>query len=265
MSVLMQISDTHFGTEQPWVAEALVALAMQQRPDLLVLSGDITQRAHAAQFRAARAFTDRLGAPLLAVPGNHDIPLFNVWMRLRKPYAAHVAAFGADLEPIYESPDLMVVCVNTTRARRHKQGEVSGLQVDRVARLLAGAGAAQLRVVVVHQPVAVTRAEDAPNLLRGHAAALQRWAAAGADLVMGGHIHLPYVMALDGLARPMWAVQAGTAVSSRVRRGVPNSVNLLRWGADSSPGCCVIEQWDFSAAEQAFVRAGLTELRPRRE
>jgi hypothetical protein len=158
----------------------------------------------------------------------------------------------------------MVVCVNTTRARRHKQGEVSGLQVDRVARLLAGAGAAQLRVVVVHQPVAVTRAEEVPNLLRGHAAALQRWAAAGADLVMGGHIHLPYVMALDGLARPLWAVQAGTAVSSRVRQGVPNSVNLLRWGADSSPGCCVIEQWDFSAAEQAFVLAGLTEVRPAR-
>ena len=122
-----------------------------------------------------------------------------------------------------------------------------------------------MRVVVVHQPVAVTRTEDLPNRLRGHAAALQRWAAAGADLVMGGHIHLPYVMALHGLARPMWAVQAGTAVSSRVRRGVPNSVNLLRWGADSSPGCCVIEQWDFSAGELAFVRAGLTELRPRRE
>lgn len=264
MSVLLQISDPHFGTEQPPVVEALVALARQQRPDLLVLSGDITQRARPAQFRAARAFMHRLGAPVLAIPGNHDIPLFDLWARLRRPYAAHIAAFGDDLEPLHSAPDLMVVCVNTTRARRHKQGEVSGLQVDRVARLLAGAGAAQLRVVVVHQPVAVTRAEEVPNLLRGHAAALQRWAAAGADLVMGGHIHLPYVMALDDLARPLWAVQAGTAVSSRVRQGVPNSVNLLRWGADSSPGCCVIEQWDFSAAEQAFVLAGLTEVRPAR-
>ena len=134
-----------------------------------------------------------------------------------------------------------------------------------MARLLAGARAEQLRVVVVHQPVAVTRAEDVPNLLRGHAGALQRWAAAGADLVMGGHIHLPYVMVLPGLARPMWAVQAGTAVSSRVRRGVPNSVNLLRWGApDSSPGCCLIEQWDFSAARHAFARAEVTEIGPAR-
>ena len=127
----------------------------------------------------------------------------------------------------------MVVCVNTTRAWRHKHGEVSGAaDRPRGPACWRAPSAAQLRVVVVHQPVAVTRAEDVPNRLRGHAAALQRWAAAGADLVMGGHIHLPYVMPLQGLARPMWVVQAGTAVSSRVREGVPNSVNLLRWGAD---------------------------------
>ena len=264
MSVLLQISDPHFGTEQPPVVEALAALARQQRPHLLVLSGDITQRARRAQFQAARTFMDRLGVPLLAVPGNHDIPLFDLWTRLRRPFARHVAVFGSELEPLHSSPDLMVACVNTTRAWRHKHGEVSGLQIDRVARTLAGARAEQLRVVVVHQPVAVTREEDVPNRLRGHAAALQRWAAAGADLVMGGHIHLPYVMALPELARPVWAVQAGTAVSSRLREGVPNSVNLLRWGADSSPGCCLIEQWDFSAAELAFVRAKVSEVPPAR-
>jgi 3',5'-cyclic AMP phosphodiesterase CpdA len=264
MSIVLQISDPHFGTEQPAVVEALAALSFQQRPDLLVLSGDITQRARAAQFQAARAFMNRLGVPLLAIPGNHDIPLFDLWARLRHPYAQHMAAFGSDLEPVHCSPDLMVVCVNTTRAWRHKQGEVSALQVDRVAKLLAGAGAAQLRVVVVHQPVAVTRAQDVPNLLRGHAAALQRWAIAGADLVMGGHIHLPYVMALPDLTRPMWTVQAGTAVSSRVREGMPNSVNLLRWGVDSPSGGCQIEQWDFSADVQAFVCAKVSQVQPAR-
>jgi 3',5'-cyclic AMP phosphodiesterase CpdA len=264
MSVLLQISDPHFGTEQPQVVEALVLLARLQQPDLLVLSGDITQRARPAQFQAARAFMDRLGAPYLAIPGNHDIPLFDVWTRMRRPYARHCSAFGAELEPLYSSPDLMVACVNTTRAWQHKHGEVSAQQIDRVARLLTNAAPAQLRVVVVHQPVAVTRAEDAPNLLRGHASALQRWAAAGADLVLGGHIHLPFVLALHGLARPLWAVQAGTAVSSRVRAGVPNSVNLLRWGADSPAACCQIEQWDFSAAECAFVRATVSEVRPDR-
>ncbi|MBA4265138.1 MAG: DNA repair exonuclease [Comamonadaceae bacterium] len=264
MSVLLQISDLHFGTEQPTVLEALVALARQQGPDLLVLSGDITQRARTAQFQAARAFVDRLGAPVLAIPGNHDIPLFNLWARLHHPYAQHMAAFGADLEPVQVSPDLLVVGVNTTRARRHKHGEVSRQQVERVARHLVDAEAGQLRVVVVHQPVAVTRTEDVRNLLRGHKAALQRWAAAGADVIMGGHIHLPYVLPLQGLKRPIWAVQAGTAVSSRVRSGMPNSVNLLRWGEASPEGRCLVEQWDFSAGDQAFVRVKVTELRPSR-
>jgi hypothetical protein len=134
MTVLLQISDTHFGTERATVVDALTALARQQRPDLVVLSGDITQRARPAQFRAARAFTDRLGAPVLAVPGNHDIPLFDLWARLRSPYGRYSAAFGTDLEPGAPLSELLVVCVNTTRPWRHKDGEVSALQIDRVAR-----------------------------------------------------------------------------------------------------------------------------------
>lgn len=264
MSVLLQISDLHFGTEQAPVMEALVALARQQGPDLVVLSGDITQRARPEQFQAARAFVDRLDAPVLAIPGNHDIPLINLWARLHHPYAQHTAAFGANLEPLHATPELLVVGVNTTRAWRHKHGEVSSGQIERVARRLENAEASQLRIVVVHQPVAVTRAEDLNNLLRGHEPALRRWAAAGADIVMGGHIHLPYVKPLHGLARPMWAVQAGTAVSSRVRSGLPNSVNLLRWDAASRDGQCLVEQWDFSSVEQAFVQVRCTEVRPSR-
>lgn len=264
MTVLLQVSDPHFGTEQAVVVDALVALARRQRPDLVVLSGDITQRARPAQFRAARAFADRLGAPVLAVPGNHDIPLFDLWTRLRRPYARYSAAFGSDLEPLHRSPDLLVVGVNTTRAWRHKDGQISPPQVERVAALLESAATTQLRVVVVHQPIAVTRDVDLPHRLHGHRAAMQRWAEAGADLVMGGHIHLPYVMELKGLARPMWAVQAGTAVSTRVRPGAPNSVNLLRWGRDSTPGRCQVEQWDFAEAAGAFVRSTVSEVGPAR-
>jgi 3',5'-cyclic AMP phosphodiesterase CpdA len=264
MSLLLQISDTHFGTEQRPVVEALCRLARRAQPDVVVLSGDITQRARQAQFRAACTFVDRLQVPVLAVPGNHDIPLFDLWTRLQRPYARYSAAFGPELEPVHRSPDLLVVCVNTTRPWRHKHGEISAAQVDRVTRLLAGAEPMQLRIVVVHQPVAVNRAEDLPNRLRGHAAALERWATAGADLVMGGHIHLPYVLPLQALERPMWAVQAGTAVSSRVREGVPNSVNLLHWDASSPPGCCRIEQWDYSADVDEFTRARVSEVRPAR-
>jgi len=262
MSVLLQLSDSHFGTEQAPVMEALAALAQQQRPDLLVLSGDITQRAKRSQFAAARAFTDRLGAPLLAIPGNHDIPLFDLGQRLLHPYARYREAYGKLLEPTHASHDLLVLCVNTTRWYRHKGGTVSSAQIERVASRLRAAQPSQLRVVVVHQPIGVLRATERHNLLHGHAQAQQSWAAAGCDVVLGGHIHLPYVMALAGLGRPMWAVQAGTSVSRRVRAGAANSVNVLRWGGDTAPGCCLIEQWDYSAATQAFVCTGVTEIHP---
>jgi 3',5'-cyclic AMP phosphodiesterase CpdA len=276
MSVLLHISDTHFGTEQPQVLEALVALAAQQRPDLVVLSGDITQRARPTQFRAAKAFAERLGAPVLAIPGNHDVPLFDLWSRLTRPYARYATAFGAELEPVHTSPNWLVIGVNTTRAWRHKNGEVSPEQIDRVARRLSAATPGQLRLVVVHQPMAVTQASDRPNLLRGHTEAQRVWSAAGADVVMGGHIHLPYTLALHGWARRLWVVQAGTAVSSRTRPGVPNSVNILRWGeaagapgdpppAQTEPGRhCHIEQWDFAREAQAFVCGAVTAVRPER-
>ncbi len=262
MSVLLHISDTHFGTEQPQVVEALMTLALQQRPDLVVLSGDITQRARPAQFRAAKAFVDRLGAPVLAIPGNHDIPLFDVWSRLTCPYARYATAFGTDLEPVHSAQELMVVGVNTTRAWRHKNGEISTAQIDRVAKFLTAAGPQQLRVVVVHQPAAVTHEQDRNNLLRGHSAAMQVWSAAGADIVLGGHIHLPYTVALQGLARPLWVVQAGTAVSFRTRPGVPNSVNVLRWGEETN--CCLVEQWDFAPLDRVFVRKAVTAVQPNR-
>ena len=260
MALLLHWSDPHFGTEQAAVMAALAALSQQLRPDLLVLSGDITQRATARQFRAARAFADQLGAPLLAIPGNHDIPLFNPRQRLWRPYARYRAAFGDDLDPVHETPDCLVLGVNSTRWWRHKNGEVSAAQIERVAQRLAAARPQQLRLVVVHHPVAVLQAEETHNRLRGQAAALQRWAAAGADLVLGGHIHLPYVAALAGLPRPMWAVQAGTAVSSRVRDGVPNSVNLLRWGPGAPASHCRVERWDHDARSGGFVPHTLSDL-----
>jgi 3',5'-cyclic AMP phosphodiesterase CpdA len=265
MSVLLHISDPHFGTEQAHVMAALLDLSHQQRPDLLVLCGDITQRACADQFRRARAFVDQLHVPLLAIPGNHDIPLFNLGARVLQPYARFSAAFGQDLAPEHESPDMLVLGVNTTRWYRHKNGEVSSEQIERVARRLASASPRQLRVVVVHHPVAVTRTEEAHNLLRGRHNALHHWADAGADLVLGGHIHLPYVLALAGLGQPMWAVQAGTAVSSQVRDGAPNSVNVLRWRGGVPDGLCLIERWNYLDTADAFVCQSVTDVRPDRD
>ncbi|MGH8189052.1 MAG: metallophosphoesterase family protein, partial [Steroidobacteraceae bacterium] len=220
-----------------------------------VLSGDLTQRARRSQFAAARRFADELNAPrCLAIPGNHDIPLFNVVARALHPYANYERAFGTNLEPEFESPGLLIVCVNTTRPTRHKDGEVSSEQVERVARRLRVANREQLRVVVTHQPVHVVRASDIENLLHGHEAAVRAWCAAGADIIMGGHIHLPYVRELSGhlpgLPRKTWAVQAGTAVSSRIRANIPNSVNVIRHEAGDL--ACTVERWDYDAPAARF-------------
>jgi 3',5'-cyclic AMP phosphodiesterase CpdA len=262
MTLLLQISDPHFGTEQQPVVEALLRLANTQRPDLVVMSGDITQRARRAQFSAARAFVDKFGAtPFIVVPGNHDIPLYNLFARMAHPYANYRRVFGYDLEPVFESAALLVIGVNTTRAYRHKDGEVSVQQVERVVRRLERATPRQLRVVVTHQPVAAARAGDNRNLLHGREYAVQRWAQAGADLILGGHIHLPYVFPLHAaykdLARGMWAVQAGTSLSSRVRGSVPNSVNVIDYDElyEASPAGerrATIARWDFNRARASF-------------
>ncbi len=272
MTVLLHISDTHFGTEQPAVVEALVHATRELRPQLVVFSGDITQRARRKQFAAARRFVERLGTvPTLVIPGNHDIPLFNLVARVRAPYAGYMKAFGTELEPVFESPHWLVIALNTTRAYRHTNGELSPEQVDRTAQRLRRASAAQLRVVIVHQPVVVIRSEDQRNLLRMDTDAIPHWSEAGADLVLGGHIHLPYVAALhermSGLARRMWAVQAGTAVSRRVRPGAPNSVNLIHWGDPLPAGRCVVERWDYAAQTGRFAKeseAVLDTARPHR-
>jgi 3',5'-cyclic AMP phosphodiesterase CpdA len=267
MSLLLHISDTHFGTEQAPVVAALVALARRRCPDALVLSGDVTQRARPAQFAAARAFCDHLAiSPMLTLPGNHDVPLYNLLVRLWRPYGRYRAAFGRTLEPVIQTEDLLVVGVNTTRWRRHKHGEVSPSQVARVAAQLAQARPGQLRVVVTHQPAAVGREEDEHDRLRGAEPALQAWSSAGADLILGGHIHLPFVLDLQArhpaTPRAMWGVQAGTAVSSRIRHGTCNSVNLIEWKAPAAGASrsCTVERWDYSAASGRFETASVTTL-----
>jgi len=256
MATLVQISDTHFGTEQPQVVEALVKLVHDQAPELVVMSGDITQRARRSQFRAAKVFLDSLHVPrLLTIPGNHDIPLLDIFTRTFRPYAKFTSEFGNELEPEYESDALLVVTVKTTRRYRHVDGEVSSEQIERVANRLTSAKPQQLRVVVTHQPVCVIRAEDEENLLQGHKAAIQSWAAAGADLIMGGHIHLPYVCPLhENLGngtRKLWAVQAGTAVSSRIRHEAGNSVNIIRYDT-ADPNTIQVEQWDYLVGGRKF-------------
>jgi len=255
MSVLLQISDPHFGTERPAVVEALLKLSQREQPAVVVFSGDITQRARRAQFAAAKEFVTRLAPPaLVAVPGNHDIPLFNVFARMFDPYGGFRWTFGEQLEPEWESPEFRVICVNTTRPARHKDGEVSSEQIERVSQRLRAATPEQVRVVVTHQPVFVLKGSEVHNRLHGYAQAISAWSAAGADIIMGGHIHLPYIAPLhehsEAAARRCWVVQAGTAVSCRVRKRQANSVNIVRRTEQME---CIVERWDYSVSDDKFV------------
>ena len=262
MTVLLQVSDPHFGTERLPVVEALVQLARKLNPQVLLLTGDITQRATRKQFSAARAFVERLNVPaVLAIPGNHDIPLFNLVARVLTPYGHYIPSFGSNLEPEYEDNNVLILALNTTRWYRHKNGEISAEQIERVARRCEGAHSDKYRMVVLHHPMAVTTARDRENVIHGHAPAIRRWAAAGVDVVIGGHIHLPFVLPLHQrlpeLKKPLWVVQAGTAISHRVRPNTANSINVLRVPAtkniaDLVQRNCEVERWDFDERTQRF-------------
>jgi len=260
LSVLLQISDLHFGTEQAAVVAALTRFTRDLAPALLVVSGDLTQRARRSQFRAARRFVDDLGVPLqLVLPGNHDVPLFNVVERMFAPFDNYLREFGPHLETMLATSDMRVIGVNTTNPRWHKDGLVIPEQIERVALRLTEAPPRELRIVVVHQPVHVPRLSEEKNLLVGREAAVHRWASAGADLILGGHIHLPFVRPLreryPDLPRKVWAVQAGTAVSTRIRADAPNSVNVVRFDPLQPVLTCTVERWDCPLPHTRFELA----------
>lgn len=252
MTRILQISDTHFGTEQQPVLDALEAHVGDHGADLLILSGDITQRARRSQFAAARCYVQRLeaaGVPhTLVIPGNHDIPLYNLALRFGAPYRNYRQHFGDNLEPVFENDELLVIGLNTTDPRRHKDGLVSHRQVDAVCARLQACAPHKLRMLVAHQPFGAMELSDLSNLQHGAAAALSRWAEAGLDLVMGGHIHLPYVLPLSpqypSLKREIWTVQAGTTLSTRLRGDSPNSFNRLQYQPGSVKQA-EVQRWDY--------------------
>ncbi len=237
MTILLHFSDTHFGTEIPAVIAALHRQMATMPIDGIILSGDLTQRARLHQFRDCRAFIDAFGkAPLLATPGNHDISLWCPWERLFTPYRRYQKYFPTAFDRYgvirVQMGGVYILGVRTTRRYRHIHGELSGAQIDRVGRLLQEAPANALKLVVCHQPLYVTDKEDEVDLIRGAAKALPVWRAAGADGIISGHIHQPFLVPIppgqDSLSpRPLWAIQNGTTTSRRLRDNYPNTFNSI--------------------------------------
>ena len=228
---IIQLSDVHFGTVSVNVLNALVHTVRELEPTLCIVSGDITQRAKRSEFLAANAYLQTLPAPVLCIPGNHDIPLFALWTRFLAPYARYRRYLNKEVEPVFETDRAIVIGVNTTTPFRHKKGIVSAAQIHRVERLARQHRDSKSVLVVAHHPFHVLEQRDRGQLVENHEEAIYAWSAAGVDLILGGHIHVPYVYPLQraypDLAGDMLVVQGGTTTSMRVRRHVPNSLNVL--------------------------------------
>lgn len=228
MRTVAHISDLHFGREDPAVAAGLAADLARQRTDLVLVSGDLTQRARRAQFIAARRFLDGLGIPWLAVPGNHDVPLYDVLRRAVDPYGRYRRHIATDLFPEHFDDEVAVLGLNTVLPRVWKGGLVRTAAFARLRAWSQKAGG-RARIVFAHHPF--TRAPTSrADLVRGWREAVLAMEEVGVDLVLTGHQHRfghsasrEYVV--DGPHRIV-VVRAGTAISHR-RRSEPNGYNVV--------------------------------------
>jgi len=226
------VSDLHFGRIDPASLAPLRRRLEELRPDLLVVSGDLTQRARDRQFRDARAYLDTLPRPQLVVPGNHDVPLFNVLARFLAPLGGYRRNLAADEEPDFVDDEIAVLGVNTSRSLTWKAGKVSEEQLNRVKNSFQNKNG-RVRIVVTHHPCKALKA-------------------CPVDVLMSGHFHASCATA-DGVVE----VHAGTATSSRTREE-PNSFNVLR----IRPGRIDVEHFKMNgrqftcAASRTFVRNG---------
>lgn len=225
--VVVHLSDLHFGREDRVVVAALIGEIARLAPDLVAISGDLTQRARRGQFKRARAFLDALPFPRLVVPGNHDVPLFNVFARFLNPLGGYRRFITTDLQPTYSDAVLVVVGMDTTKPSTVKDGRIPDAELARVRGVLQNAGDGVVKLFVGHHPF------DVPDQTATGAATnpLEALTGAGVDAFLTGHLHVSYTghtahrYNIGG--RSAIVVEAGTATSTRLREDT-NAFNVLR-------------------------------------
>jgi 3',5'-cyclic AMP phosphodiesterase CpdA len=249
---LIHVSDLHFGRHDPSVAEALLRDAERVRPDVVVVSGDLTQRARPEEFRAARAWIDRLPCPAVIVPGNHDLPLLDLPRRVARPFAGFRRHVRDDLEPVHRARDVVLVGVTTPRRTRWREGRIGVDQMERIAATLCPLP--HFKVLVSHHPLVPTRILGLRPAVGRAARAVRVFDRCGLDLILAGHLHRGHV---DDVGTHYEAVQsilvvhAGTAISLR-RRGEANAYNVI--DVDAPDVALQVRAWDGGAFRPAGER-----------
>ena len=231
MRTLAHISDLHFGRLDPSIVPALQASIVASRPDVIVVSGDLTQRARDEQFAAARRFLDSLPGARIVVPGNHDVPLYNVFARWLSPLAAYRRHIGDDVEPFYADDEIAVLGINTARSLTFKNGRINRLQVQRGCARLDTCAATATRIIVTHHPFDLPVGGDESDVVGRAAMAISGFARCRVDMILSGHLHLgnaaPTPVRYGETGYSALLIRAGTATSSRLRAEL-NSYNVIR-------------------------------------
>lgn len=224
MPRLVHLSDLHFGAHDDRLVEAVERRIDELKPELVVISGDFTQRARTEQFREACKFLERLqdsGHEVLGVPGNHDVPLYDVLRRFLSPLARYRRFIDTNLCPFVELPGVAVLGVNTARSLTIKDGRINQDQVGFIREIFSRVPREAFRVLVTHHPLFALEVAGQPTPAIGRQAlALDAIQAAGVDMLLAGHNHHASSHSASDLvtrAGGALVVQAGTATSTRVR------------------------------------------------
>ncbi len=251
MRTIVHLSDLHFGRVDAALLEPLRALVHSIAPDVVVVSGDLTQRAKSDQFEQARAWLDSLPGPQIIVPGNHDISLYNVARRFLQPLARYRRYITDDLDPVFVDAEIAVLGVNTARSLTFKDGRVNKEQVATIRARMAGLGPQVTRIIVTHHPFDLPDTNDEDDLVERAPMAMQAFADCGIDLLLSGHMHTSRAGSTAARYRideyAALVVQAGTATSTR-GRGEVNSFNVVR----VEPDRIEVDRYGWDAVGQQF-------------
>ena len=259
MTRVLHLSDLHFGAHDERLVAAVEQAADELKPDLIVVSGDFTQRARTEQFRDACEFLGRLrdrGHDVLGVPGNHDIPLYDVLRRFLSPLARYRRFIDDSLCPFVELPGVAVLGINTARSLTLKDGRINRDQVEFIRETFARTSGEAVRILVTHHPLfALKVGEQVEQAIGRQELALDAIEESGVDMLLAGHAHHASSQDAGDLvtrAGGVLVVQAGTATSTRVREQEQsfNTIDIAR----AEEVTITVNAWTGSGFEPADAR-----------